>query len=292
MRIFLIPVAALTLYAAAHNFAYNVSPAEALRQREIAYSAEEYAKRAGMGEKDVIRLFLESGMNVDSRDKNGATALIRAAENGHIEVIKLLLSRNADKNASDNNGYTALMAATEGSHPVAVSALVSAGANLDARTPKWGISALMMACSKGDMSSVDALLKGGADVNGTDKNGYTALMLVAEKGDMAAVKKLVEHGADIKARNTIWGVNASHIAANTGHRDIARFLSQVKTRTEKSRVKVAGTASPAVAVAASTSTEARPAAPDNAKPKSITTPRWDSNPQTRYEVRPESDAGG
>jgi ankyrin repeat protein len=226
VRILLVPIAVLSLYAGVHDLAGAIIFVDEFKKREITYSAEEYSKRAGMGDAYVVNLFLAKGMKVDSRDKNGATSLTRAAENGHADVVKLILSKKADTNATDNNGYTALMVATEGRHVEIIKALISAGADINAKNPKWGTNALMMACIKGNMDSVEALLNGGADVNDADNNGYTALMLAAEKGHMEVVKKLVENGADRNVRNTKWRVTASYIASYNGHKDIADFLKK------------------------------------------------------------------
>lgn len=224
MKILLVPVAALSLYIATHELAPGVLPGDEFRRLEITYSADEYAKRAGMGDAYVVGLFLEKGMDVDSRDKNGATALMRAAENGHVKVVKLILSKKADTNATDKNGYTALMVAAEGRHVETIKALVSAGADVNEKNPKRGTTALMIASAKGNADSVEALIKGGADVNAIDNNGYTALMLAAEKGHMGIVKKLVESGADRKIRNKKWHVTAAYVASYAGHKDIAAFL--------------------------------------------------------------------
>ncbi len=228
MKLLLVPVAALSLYIATHELAPGVFPGDEFRRLEVTYSADEYAKRAGMGDAYVVGLFLEKGMDVDSRDKNGATALMRAAENGHVKVVKLILSKKADTNATDKNGYTALMVAAEGRHAEAVKALVTAGADINKKNPKRGTTALMIASAKGNADSVEALIKGGgdggADVNATDNNGYTALMLAAEKGHMGIVKKLVESGADREIRNKKWHVTAAYVASYAGHKDIAAFL--------------------------------------------------------------------
>lgn len=224
MKILLVPVAALSLYITTHELAPGIFPGDEFRRLEITYSGEEYAKRAGMGDAYVVGLFLEKGMNVDSRDKNGATALMRAAENGHAKVVKLILSNKADTNATDKNGYTALMVAAEGRHVETIKALVSAGVDVNEKNPKRGTTALMIASARGSADSVEALIKGGADMNATDNNGYTALMMAAEKGHKGVVEKLVESGANRKIRNKKWHVTAAYIASYTGHKDIAAFI--------------------------------------------------------------------
>jgi ankyrin repeat protein len=51
-----------------------------------------------------VRELLDAGVPVDSKDKDGCTALTNAAMNGHIEVCQLLIDRNAQLDAKDNHG--------------------------------------------------------------------------------------------------------------------------------------------------------------------------------------------
>ena len=55
-------------------------------------------------------------LDIDQRDKDGATALIRAAEKGDLKTVRTLLENGADINAADKNGWTALMKAVKGHH--------------------------------------------------------------------------------------------------------------------------------------------------------------------------------
>jgi ankyrin repeat protein len=55
--------------------------------------------------------------------------LLLAAENGHKEVVKLLLDRGADVNARDEHYGNALQAASAGGYEAVVKMLVAWGAN-------------------------------------------------------------------------------------------------------------------------------------------------------------------
>ena len=68
------------------------------------------------------------GAKVNAKTKNGATALMAAAQNGHNEVVKALLANGADVNAKTKNGVTALMMAILRGHSEIVKMLKDAGA--------------------------------------------------------------------------------------------------------------------------------------------------------------------
>ena len=52
--------------------------------------------------------FKQGGIDVDSREDIGQTALHIALQEGHLPVIEQLINYGADVNAKDNNGFTPL----------------------------------------------------------------------------------------------------------------------------------------------------------------------------------------
>ena len=75
-----------------------LSPQEAARaeldKRGIEYTADAFVAAAGSGNLEVVRLFLEAGMPVDT-DRYGDTALHEAAWQGELEVVKYLVGLGA-----------------------------------------------------------------------------------------------------------------------------------------------------------------------------------------------------
>ncbi len=82
------------------------------------------------GDEEVARQALKDGAQINTRDRNGKTALILAAENGHLPVVQLLLDKGASINTKSYNGKTALSAAASQGHEQVVKALVKAGSVL------------------------------------------------------------------------------------------------------------------------------------------------------------------
>ena len=76
-----------------------------------------FQRVAARGERRLIEWFVKKeGVKVDSRDRNGNTALIWAAFNGEDEGVGRLLMLNADSNAVNKFGQTALMVAAANGH--------------------------------------------------------------------------------------------------------------------------------------------------------------------------------
>jgi hypothetical protein len=107
-------------------------------------------------------MLLEEGANVDVKDKDGWTALMRAAHEGNEPLIKLLLDNKADVNEKDPNGETALMTASERGHTAAARVLLIAGAEVNAES-KVGGKAVTLASRNCHEEVVNLLLVHGAN---------------------------------------------------------------------------------------------------------------------------------
>ena len=69
------------------------------------------------GSVDVVRLLIDRGANVECRNKLNQTPLMVAAEFNHSEIIKCLLEEgNADIEARDDDGMTSLLKASSKGH--------------------------------------------------------------------------------------------------------------------------------------------------------------------------------
>ena len=74
------------------------------------------------GEIDVVKKFIEYGVNVNEQS-NGSTPLMLAARYNKVEILKVLIANGAKADAKDDNGKTALQYAVNSNATEAVAYL-------------------------------------------------------------------------------------------------------------------------------------------------------------------------
>ncbi len=94
----------------------------------VIWNGEAFLEYAKEGDLAILELFLKGGMDVETRDRSGATALMHAASNGHVEATSLLIAEGAHVNVQDNLGRRALDYATVHPESGTFKVLASAGA--------------------------------------------------------------------------------------------------------------------------------------------------------------------
>ena len=90
-----------------------------LQQMGVNYSEQQFATSAGQGDSAVVKLFLESGMDINA---GGGAALGLAAGRGQIEMVKFLLANGAKPTSN------ALQFARTRGHKEIETMLIEAGA--------------------------------------------------------------------------------------------------------------------------------------------------------------------
>jgi ankyrin repeat protein len=84
------------------------------------------------------------------------------------------------------------------------------------------------AAARGDVATVQELLRSGADVNTAQGGGMTALHWAAQRGDLALAEVLIYSGANVNAGTRIGRYTPLHLATRGGHGDIVAALLRAK----------------------------------------------------------------
>jgi ankyrin repeat protein len=184
-------------------------------------------------------LVVTSNTDVATRDDNGRTPLILAADDG--DTIRRLIAAGADVNAKANDGMTALMASAQLGMEDCINILIGAGAAIDAKDNRGWTALMFVARSNAGgvgtigpngrwipaqgysrKGSASALIAAGADIKARDKDGATALM--GATIDTDCVKLLIAQGADVNARDNNGKTVIMHLALPVTNPSVAKLL--------------------------------------------------------------------
>ena len=64
---------------------------------------------SNFGFNDIVNELIEKGIDINSKDINGKSAIMFAIENNKIDTINILINNNADINIQDKKGITPIM---------------------------------------------------------------------------------------------------------------------------------------------------------------------------------------
>ncbi len=192
-----------------------------------AENGEEYPLHCAAGYGDVakIKRLVESGADVNRKDKDGVVPLIWAARQGHANAITVLIKAGANVNQRKNDSGFPLYSAAFAGHVSAITALIEAGADVN-QAVKDGATPLHTAAWHGYAKAIVALAEAGADVNRAGKDGLTPLHSATEAGHAKAIAVLAEAGADVNQTNE-YGYTPLHWAAGEGHAKVITALVKV-----------------------------------------------------------------
>ncbi|OAF55459.1 hypothetical protein VC83_08267 [Pseudogymnoascus destructans] len=156
----------------------------------------------------------QCAVKAHERDKNGYTALDRAALKGDVEEIQIQWDQGADLDAIEpRKGYTPLIETIDRNQFDAFKALIAFGANVnkpnrDQHSPLY----FCLNWRKDFMFGFTLINEPGIDVNGTDKDDRTPLMLAAMTDSLPFADLILNQGANVNAKDKN-GMTAMHFAA-------------------------------------------------------------------------------
>ena len=156
--------------------------------------------------KNLVALIQEKGADVNAVNEEGKSALMEAIYWGHVQTAKWLIKNGANPNYRGGSRMTAIPGLLVTATPLGVAVskrnlsmiqvLLDGGADVNAQ--KYPLSVLQEAALMGKPLIVEMLLKGKAKINNYSTDYGTALMLALRHGKEDVAKLLVEKGARVK----------------------------------------------------------------------------------------------
>jgi ankyrin repeat protein len=168
---------------------------------------------ANNGEVESVKMLLEGGADVNSKNIVGETPVQVAARMGHDGIIDILLERGASINSTNNSGETALHIVAQTNHVSTLERLL-ATPEIDVHSKdREGNTALHLAARVGNQDVMNKLLQAGIDIESTNNQGETPLFSAAYAVNTSAVEFLLNKGVKINHQDN-GGATALHIVVN------------------------------------------------------------------------------
>ncbi|KAI0263804.1 ankyrin repeat-containing domain protein, partial [Gloeopeniophorella convolvens] len=183
------------------------------------------------GHLDVVRLLLAHGANVSGQ---GTAALRLASANGHLEVASLLLEKGASADGPGGKLESPLRIASASGHLDIIRLLCKHHADINAASGEDDETALQAAARRGDLRTIQFLLREGADlllerhadVSICGPQRRTPLSIASERGHTDVVRCLLgDPRIDVNAAENE-GYVALQNASLNGHLEIVQLLLQ------------------------------------------------------------------
>ncbi|MEZ0484370.1 ankyrin repeat domain-containing protein [Fibrella aquatica] len=211
---------------------------------------------------ELIRHFLDKGVDVNQVDEEGNTVFMNAAaSNRDLAVLEMLLPTVKNVNQANRKGLTALAMAVRGNSPEAVTYLINKGADVktvdkngdnlayylvqsyrgqampsmaNGPRPEGGNAARPENAPQADEfgAKLKLLQDKGLDVKAPQQNGNTLYHLAVAKNDLSLLKRLEVMQLDVNARNKE-GLTALHKAAMISKDDaVMKYLLSIGAKKE------------------------------------------------------------
>lgn len=167
---------------------------------------QEWFHAAKTGNLGGLNRMIIDGIDINSTDDKGCTALIRACGHSRRAVVSFLLQQNANIEARSNNGSTALSSSIIGNCRRVAGLLIDKGADINALGPS-DYSYVTIAAAQWNDAMLSILYRNGADIFVLNKSNQTLLHIIALAAEYynnvnnakTSIQYLLEHGMDINS---------------------------------------------------------------------------------------------
>ena len=214
-------------------------------------------KTGGEGGYWCAEYLVKGGAEINDRTGSGTPLLHEAAALEKYNIVNLFLKNGGDPNILNPKNETLIMVLSKTQYsgtkdkPKATQAaklileLTSKGSNADI-ADKYGRTPLDIACRTKNLIVIDALIKGGANVNGADSSGNTALKKtvmdyigdykISDKEKKAVtelIDLLIKNGADVNIKDKFGRTALSHVLKEANQKNAQKVTDIVPILTAR-----------------------------------------------------------
>lgn len=144
---------------------------------EVHYYVEDLMAFTAANRPESVVAAIRYGVDVDSIDADGSTALMLAAKFGAIEALRVLINHNADIEHRNGKGASSLYFAAKYGEVECVRALLAAGADVECRILSSGLTPYLVAAKYGNTKCMELLADAGCNLKVCDSRGRDASLL-------------------------------------------------------------------------------------------------------------------
>lgn len=174
-----------------------------------------------------LRMALENGADVNTKDSRGRSLLLLAVVGKKIKIAKILVEYKADVNLQDQQLDSAFLFAGANGQTELVKLFLKNGARFDVFN-RYNGTALIPACERGHVETVKVLANTeGFPIDHVNRLGWTALMEAVILGDGSLkYQQIVQILKDKKAKDIADknGITALTHAKSLGYKEIVKIL--------------------------------------------------------------------
>jgi ankyrin repeat protein len=172
------------------------------------------------GRRDLAELIASKKKSLD---------IFEAASIGRRDRLKEYPGNSPAINSRSKDGFTALHFACFFGQPEAARLLIESGAAVDAVAANpTQVMPLHSAASSRNLEAARLLIEHGAPINARQQSGWVPIHAAAQNGDRAMVELLLQHHADPKLTND-QGKTPAMVAREKGHEEIAARLETLRS---------------------------------------------------------------
>lgn len=188
---------------------------------------------AARGDADRLKQLIAAGAPLDPVDGSKQTPLLLAVQNNHLAVALLLIEAGSNINAQAANMDSPWLLAGARGRTDMLRHMIPKGPDLSLRN-RFGGNALIPACERAHVETVQLLLTTRIDVNHVNNLGWTCLLEIVILGDggprhVEVTKLVLAAGADPNIADKD-GVSPLTHARGKGQGEVARLIMEAGGR--------------------------------------------------------------